>query len=77
MTNFIRLNRESIRLIDDGAEPGKSARLDEVDQQLLTYTDYVESASWFLEDTAGASHKILVPIFRDESEIVWRWQPGC
>jgi hypothetical protein len=76
MCNFIRLNRESIRLIEDGAEPGKSANLDEVDQQLLTYSDYVESDSWVLVDDAGARHNILVPIFRGESEIVWRWQPG-
>lgn len=37
------------------------------------YMDLIETENWHLIDENGKTHKILVPIFHYNNEIIWRW----
>jgi hypothetical protein len=76
LARFLELNQESIRLVDIEHEQDVSSELDAVSKQLEAFNDYIETDDWRLVDETGNSLPILVPIFRHDGEIVWRWNPG-
>ena len=73
MSQFIELNRESTRLVDLEDQEDVAAKLDLVNQQLVHFNDYIESDDWLLVNEGGETLPILVPMFRNDREIVWRW----
>ncbi len=75
LARFIELNRESIRLADTEDQQDVTGELNVVDKQLEAFSDYIESDDWMLVDESGKTLPILVPIFRHDGEIVWRWNP--
>jgi hypothetical protein len=75
IARFLELNRAGIRLVDVENERDVSAELAEINRQLESFNDYVETDDWRLVDDEGQVHPILCPIVRDGGEIVWRWNP--
>tara|TARA_B110000495_G_C22522365_1_gene318460 strand:- start:89 stop:472 length:384 start_codon:yes stop_codon:yes gene_type:complete len=73
MAEFIRLNRECTRLADIEHEQDVSTELDAVNQQLESYNDYIETSDWVLVSTDSETVGVMCPIFRDDGELVWRW----
>lgn len=73
LARFLELNRESIRLVDIEHEQDVANELNAVNQQLEAFNDFIESDSWLLIDEAGRTRPILVPIFRHDGEMMWRW----
>ena len=76
LARYVALNKESTRLIDredieDNAE--EKARIDA--ESMNHFLDIIESEDWFLVDHNDQRHPILGPIFRNDDEIVWRWNP--
>ncbi len=39
------------------------------------FLDLIESPDWWLEDDRGERSAILVPLFGEDSSLVWRWAP--
>ena len=76
MAEFIRLNRKCTRLADIEHEQDVSAEFDAVNKQLESYNDYIETNDWVLISPDSKTTKIMCPIFRDDGEIVWRWNHG-
>lgn len=37
------------------------------------FSELIDSEDWSLKDKSGETHKIMVPNFCDNNEIVWRW----
>ena len=74
---FVALNKESIRLVDSEHERDTSREQAVVNAELETeFMDYIESEEWRLVDGRGRDLPILCPIFRDDHELVWRWDTG-
>jgi len=72
-TEFLRLNRESTRLVDVSHTQDVREELAAVNTQLDAYVEYVHSDAWHLVDAQGTVLPILCPIFRGRWQIVWRW----
>lgn len=74
VSRFIALNRECTRLADMEQESDIFQEQEAVNTELEAYyLSYVESEDWHLIDEQGDKLPILCPIFRGDSEIVWRW----
>ena len=76
MAEFIRLNRECTRLADIEHEQDVSAELDAVNRHLESYNDYIETNNWVLISPNSEVVRIMCPMFRDDGELVWRWNHG-
>ena len=75
LARFLKLNRDSIRLIDIEHEQDVSAELDAINRELEAFKDYIETGDWLLITENGIRLPILCPIFGHDCEIVWRWNP--
>lgn len=76
MAEFIRLNRECTRLADIEHEQDVAYQLDAVNKQLECYSDYIGTNDWVLISPDSETAGIMCPIFRDDNELVWRWNHG-
>jgi len=75
LAEFLELSRRSTHFGDLESEQDVNQDIEKIDQQLNTFQDFIETDAWYLIDRNGAKNMILCPIFRDEGEIVWRWNP--
>jgi hypothetical protein len=70
---FIELNQKSIHFEEIEDEQDVTEDIERINQELKAYQDFIETEAWYLIDRNGDKSMILCPIFRDDSEIVWRW----
>src|SRR4051812_48284186 len=76
LARFVELNREEARLRDaeeDEAEEEAASQLAALETQMEGFVgEYIETNGWYLVDEGGRERPILVPIFHQDGEIVWR-----
>ncbi len=77
MARFIELSRHYTRLLETLVEGQESSEQDTINAELEGYADFIDSDDWHLVDEHGERVPILVPIFHDHDEIVWRWNPAA
>ncbi len=78
LARFIALNRESTRLMELMDEAGPSPGQEAVDAELAEIGgNFDDSEDWCLVNVLGHRLPILCPVFRDDDEIVWRWNSGA
>lgn len=73
---FVALNREITRLLDVEHQVDTSREQAALNAEMEAgFMEYVDSMEWRLVDLRGRELPILCPIFRDDDEVAWRWDP--
>jgi len=71
--NFIELSIEESNLIEEDHLRDISKEMTVLEKQIEPYMYLIDSEEWVLISDGGEAEKILVPSFKSNNSIVWRW----
>ncbi len=73
LAEFIKLSIRESDLVEREHLDDVSKEFEQLNIDIEPYMDFIESEEWFLVDENGKENKILVPSFKSDNSILWRW----
>lgn len=71
---FIELSKRESDLIEEDHIRNISLDVAKLEKEMEPYLNFVESNDWILKSEGNEVLKILVPSFRSDDSIMWRWR---